>query len=219
VAHPAVPAPAGGDGEAGVTRDEKLKQLAATAAGVCFGMAAFDDRLKEMAAGIPARAQGPGPKGDHSDPTWRAFDKPGQAAGSNLNAKVDAAYAAIEDLYAAYAALAQPKRGIEKLTDPGCEWCTQAAADPKSPKPDHRCEVYGHITIEVAGKKTRVRVCEWCYRFWLPSRADRPPTTAELWAHALGQRVYLKAKKPAKLKAGTPVRKSGTPKRMATTAS
>lgn len=193
-----------------MTRDEKLAELADIAVGIRFGMAAFDDRLREMSAGIPARGQGLGPKGDHSDPTWRAYDKPGKAAASKLTSRVDAAHEAMKDLYATYAEIAQPKHGLEKLTDPGCEWCTQAANDPKSPKPDHRCEVYGHITIEVAGKKTRVRVCEWCYRFWLPSRADRKPTMPELWAHALGQRVYLKAKKPAKMKAAKQMAATGS---------
>lgn len=185
-----------------MTRDEKLAELANIAVGIRFGMAAFDDRIEEMSAGIPARGQGQGAKGDHSDPTWRAFEKPGRTATTRIDRRVDDAHRAIEKLYAAYAEIAQPKRGIDRLSDPGCEWCAAAAKAKDSPVPDHWAPVYGFVTFP--GSKRKWRVCTWCYRFAV-SRVGRRPEVEELWAHAEGKRVYVKVEGP-KMKAAERVK-------------
>ena len=187
-----------GAGVRQVTRDEKLEQIASTAVGVRFGMGAFSERLEEMSAGIPARGQGQGAKGDHSDPTWQAVEKPGKTAVTRFDRRVEEAHRAIEKLYDAYTEIAQPKRGIERLSDPGCEWCAAAAKAKGSPVPDHWSPVYGYV--QFPGSKRRWRVCTWCYRFAV-SRVGRRPEVEELWAHAEGRRVYVKTDQPSKMKA------------------
>lgn len=175
-------------------RDSLLAELARMASGVHRGMAAFDDRLHELAGGIPSRGDGGGGSGSVSRPVEAMVvarseghqPDPLTAIRNRFDVRLARAHREMLELWTLYASVA-PRLGVEKSSDPGCELCAQVEG--------HWCPVYGAVEIKEPpkrkGGKEVVRVlklCESCYRFNLPSRAGRLPTFDEVVAHSEGRR-------------------------------
>ncbi len=198
-----------------MTRDEKLAEIEAIAAGLRHGMAAFEDRLEEMGPGIGPRGNGRGGKGGVTRPVEVAAltERPADVVTSQrYNRIVDAAHALMLDADAAYAEIARTQRGLPAKGEPSCGWCqeaVQAAAkvekqEGKAPIPlDYRSPTY-LFAVEKRGDKVvgKVLVCLWCYRF--SQRHERKPTIEERWIHAQGGQVSVvtpKRKAPGRAKA------------------
>jgi len=173
----------------------RLTEMAEQAAGVAFGLAAFEARLEELAGGIPSRGGGGG-KGTGASPIealvisrseGRSHD-PAPHLAAEFSRRLLKASDAVRDLFESYAAVAGPRRGVEKMTNPGCELCARVEG--------HWCPVYGVVEVHEQparkGGKPRTRVvklCEWCYRFQWPSRVGRLPLYDEVLAHSEGRPV------------------------------
>lgn len=193
-----------------MTRDEKLAELANIAAGIRFGMRAFDDRLEEMGPGVSARGPGGG-KGSSSSPVEGQVLKPARVVTSEMERAVDRAHAAILNLDAVYGEIARTQRGRPTEGEPSCAWCQEAVVaaakvekkEGKAPIPlDYRSRTYLYAE-ERKGDKViaKVLVCEWCFRF--DKRNGRKPTIEERWIHAQGGQVHPGRANSVRMKAAS----------------
>lgn len=167
-----------------------LDELEELALGIHFGRRAWEDRLRDYSAGVPSRGEG-GRGGAELTPTeaGAASSMGGQAdPAAELRADFERhVHRALAEVRAAFRTYlqAQPRPGLLKLADPGCELCAQI--------PGHWCATYATIE-EVEPPKTRhgrptvrrIRLCSWCHQFRRPDRADRLPTLAEVELHSRG---------------------------------
>lgn len=102
--------------------------------------------------------------------------------------ELEASLGAAARAWARYKRVVEPRAGVVKLTDPGCDLCTKV--------PGHWCPVYG-VRVILTEPKSRgakakteaVRLCDWCFRCTWESRMGRLPTTDEVVAHSEGRRV------------------------------
>jgi hypothetical protein len=215
---------------AGVTRNEKLAELAELAHGVRYGMPAFDDRAEEMGPGISARGNGHGGKGGiPSSPVEGQMLKPPTVVVSQFNRLVDQAHAAVLRLEAAYGEIARTQRGLPSKGEPSCAWCDEAvqagakvaraelakarakgdeslSLDDLSPVPlDYRSPTYLYAEVK-RGEKVVAKqlVCEWCYRF--SRRQERKPTIEERWIHAQRGQVHPDRANSVRMKAASRVK-------------
>lgn len=181
------------------TRDERLNELVAIVMGVRFGMPGYDQRLVEMCSGFPAGSGGSGSKGTVGRPVEAQVianvdehrRDPAQDALSDFDRKLEATLREAERLWDEYKRVAQPRMGVSKVVDPGCELCAKV--------PEHYCATSYTIDIEEPAKNKRakatvhkMRLCSWCYQFQRPDRAGRLPNEGEVHAHAEGRRVRWK---------------------------
>ena len=188
------------------SRDERLRDILSTAAGICYGMGGYDARLVEFGSGFPAGSGGGGSKGTVSRPvermaleSWEESLKPKterkedpvHKAQAEFNKRLEAAHRAMEALWDSYAEVATPRAGVSKVTDPGCELCAQV--------PDHWCPTFATVKRTNPPKRkgqepvvVKLRLCDWCHQFARPDRADRLPEHDDLVKHSRGQRVRWK---------------------------
>ena len=207
-----------------MTRNQKLAEIEAIAAGHRHGRDAFQDRLEEMGPGIGPRGNGRASKGGVSRPVEAAVGltdrRPADVVSSaRYDRLIDAAHALMLDLDAAYGEVARTQRGVPAKGKPSCGWCAEAVAaaekvarrelakarakgnetvtlDDLAPiRLDYRSDTY-LFAEERKGDKVvgKVLVCEWCYRFSI--REERKPTIEERWVHAQGGRMPKKPKAP-----------------------
>lgn len=174
--------------------EDKLEALAKVTAAMHHGRPAFDRRVSELSGGFSSRGEGGG-SGD-------GLTQAEAGAESALAGQSDTGMAELEawerdiarslDIacraWERYTRLVQPRDGVEKLADPGCELCALV--------PAHWCPVYGTRVIMTEPKSKRARpqlrtlmLCQWCFTFTWPSRAGRLPEPEEVEAHAEGRRV------------------------------
>lgn len=171
------------------TEDDQLAALAEVAAALHHGRSALDARIGQLGGGYTS-ASGGGGSGelvgaesalaDGTDVAKQELDRWKRA----IKRSLDEACRALDQ----YRRLVQPREGIEKLADPGCELCAKV--------PAHWCPVYGSriIMTEPTAKRGRptyrtLLLCQWCFQFTWPSRAGRLPEHDEVAAHAEGRRV------------------------------
>lgn len=191
-----------------MTRDERLKELVSIVNGVYFGMPGYDQRLSEMCSGFSSRGDGGGAKGNVSRPVEQQvianMDEhrrdPAAEAQTDFDRRLSGALREAEALWEEYKRVAQPKLGVSKVTDPGCDlcsaipcgcerckaldsphWCaTRYTVERKEePKPNRRGQ---------QPKVHRFKLCSSCYEFQRDDRAGRLPTHDEVLDHAEGRR-------------------------------
>jgi hypothetical protein len=172
---------------------DPVRALAEITAALSLGRPALEARIGQLGGGYTSAGGGggsgeltPTEAGAESamsgapDTAKRELDDWKRAIGRSL----DEACRALEQ----YRRLVQPRDGIEKMADPGCELCAKV--------PAHWCPIYGAriIMTEPTSKKGRptyhtLLLCQWCFQFTWPSRAGRLPEHDEVIAHAEGRRV------------------------------
>lgn len=172
--------------------DDKLAALADIVTAMHHGRPALEHRLNELAPGYPGKGDGGGSNAPEDDDEPKpVFDDPAtkerKAYLRDLERSLDHAARAWER----YTRLVQPRDGIEKQADPGCDLCAEVEG--------HWCAVYGArvIMTEPRSKKGRpqirvLRLCQWCFQFTWPSRAGRLPEHEEVVAHSEQRRVNWK---------------------------
>lgn len=180
------------------SRDERLNELVSIVNGIRWGMPGYDARLVELGSGFPGGSGGGGSKGSHADPTQRQVEAiiddgrtdPAAKVAKDFERRLEAALHAAEDLWSEYKRVTQPRVGVSKLKDPGCELCAKVA--------EHWCPTFGSLDVGAKPNQRRAKLCSWCYRFAVPSGQGRLPTDDEVLAHAEGRRVVTFPKrKPA----------------------
>lgn len=184
--------------------EDKLGTLAELMAAMHHGRPALERRLAELAGGYStAGGSGSGePKQENAEEAGVKLTRTEAGAQSAMEGQQDTAKREREAwereldrtlreaarVWERYRRLVQPRDGVEKLADPGCELCAKVEG--------HWCPVYGAkaILIEPVSKKGRAKVrvvtlCQWCLQFTWPSRAGRLPQHEEVVAHAEGRKV------------------------------
>lgn len=175
---------------------DKLAALAQVTTAMLHGRPALDHRLDELGAGCRGRSEGVRGEAeltqaeaaaervlagesqeDVAERERREFER-------ELTSSLDAACRAWER----YKRVVEPRDGVAKLAEPGCELCAKV--------PNHWCPVYGFkvVMTEPVTKRDRPKfhtlwLCEWCLTRTWPSRMGRLPTNDEVTAHAEGRRV------------------------------
>lgn len=182
-----------------MTRDEKLAELVSIVTGILFGMPGYDQRLSELGGGFPAGSGSGNVKGSVGKPVEAqviaTMDErrgdPADQARSDFDKRLLATLREAEALWSEYRRISQPRMGVSKVADPGCELCNQV--------PDHWCQTFATVEVTSTAKRRghdptvrRVRLCSWCYQFARPNRANRMPTLDEVGLHAQGKRVRWK---------------------------
>lgn len=176
--------------------DDKLAALADIVTAMHHGRPALDHRLDELAGGYSSKGTGAGTGELTSAEAGAESAIEGQqdtakrereAYLRDIAASLDKAARAWER----YTRLVQPRDGVEKESDPGCDLCAEVEG--------HWCAVYGArvILTEPKSKKGRpqvrvLRLCQWCFQFTWPSRAGRLPEHEEVIAHSEQRRVNWK---------------------------
>ncbi len=164
---------------------DPLAALVQVSAAMLHGRPALERRLGDFAGGYPSgrRSVSAGSSDDSRSAPEDAAERERRKWLREVSSSLDAACRAWDT----YVRLCEPKAGVVKLTDPGCDLC--------APVPGHWCPAYG-TRVVVSGPSTKrkpevrtLRLCEWCYQFTWPSRAGRLPTLEEVTAHAAGRRV------------------------------
>lgn len=175
------------------TEGDKLRTLAELSAAMHHGRDAFSQRVSEMGGYYPSKGEGAGTSHLTQPEAATEALRAGQRDVATiemddwereLQRAVDAACRAWDR----YRRVVQPKGGVEKLAEPGCELCAKV--------PAHWRPVFGSLVImtEPTSKKGRptyrtLLLCQWCFQFTWPSRAGRLPVHDEVVAHAEGRRV------------------------------
>lgn len=190
---------------------DKLQALAELSAAMYHGRDGFEERLGEIAGGFPGGGGGGG--ASELDSVEAAVDARvygGQvdvaeaeraAWERDLRKSLDHALSAWER----YKRIVQPRLGVARLTDPGCELCaTVPCEDPRcrcsAIDVRHWCATRYTVDIETPAKRNgdrptvrRLRLCSSCYAFQRPDRAGRLPSHDEVLDHVEGRQRRWKA--------------------------
>lgn len=176
---------------------DKLAALAQLTTALHHGRPAFERRLGELKAGYRSRGEGGGGAGGSELTPAEAGAESRMEGQTDTAEQVEAEY--LRELTSSFDAacrayerwkrVVQPREGVAKLTEPGCELCAQV--------PDHWCPVFGFRVVMSEPETRRDRstfrtlwLCEWCFTRTWPSRMGRLPTHDEVVAHAEGRRVF-----------------------------
>lgn len=189
------------------SRDERLRDILSTAAGICYGMDAYDERLVQFGSGFPAGSGGGGSKGTVSRPVEAQViatvdehrSDPAMTLGTEFDKRLEAANRAMDALWDVYAKVATPKMGVAKVSDPGCELCAQVPDNcercVRSGMDDHWCPTFATVERTIVAKRkgqpdavVKTRLCSPCYEFARPDRAGRLPSHDEVLDHVEGRR-------------------------------
>jgi len=188
--------------DAQADRLELLAQLKDHAAELFFGHSSLRDRLEEMRGGYPSGGSGGGalPWANPTDDAHGRRD-PAVEVERRYDAQLHRVRKELGKLLQIHREHANPKRGVDFLSDPGCQLCAELSptgdlkVDQKRPTAREPVwyATYGHIEVEEkrTSKKRRIAVCYWDWRFW--HKQGRVSTRQERLDHHEGRRVRVSA--------------------------
>lgn len=187
-------------------RADPLRSLAELTSAMLHGREGFEHRLGEMGGGYPSNGGGGNGSASGGGPTLAAViatvderrDDVARAEWSAWERDLRKALEYAGAMWARYQRIVNVRMGVERLTDPGCEPCSQipCGCDRCSAlNAPHWCPTRYSVDVTEPSKrkggaptKRTVRLCSACYEFQRPDRAGRLPEHSDVLDHAENRR-------------------------------